>query len=354
MGAHSRCTLVNTVASNNDPVLEVRTGRNVFSWQPAVSIVIPAYNVAEFISETLDSVLAQKYTDYEIIVVNDGSPDTPQFERALHNYWENIIYIRQQSKGSAPARNTAIKHSRGGLIAFLDADDIWLPDFLASQVAFLGRGYDMVYCDAYQFGMRSVLRKTFMDTAPSDGEVTAKSLLDYSCNVLTSSTVAKKEAIERAGSFENKRVKAHDFHLWIRMAKTGAKIGYQKKQLLKYRVHLASLSGDSVQRVEREINVFNRVKEDVELTSEESAVVEKRLAALGADLHVEIGKTMLLNEDFASAYREFAEANRQRRSFRLTIISWLARFAPKRLLRHYRTHRADEIAFIPGQLPARK
>jgi glycosyltransferase involved in cell wall biosynthesis len=334
----------------HDTAVQKRVGRNVFSWRPRVSVVIPAYNVAGFIGETLESAIGQKYKDHEIIVVNDGSPDTEQLEGALNQYWQDIVYLKQPSLGAGAARNTAIHHSRGDLIAFLDGDDIWLPDFLVSQVAFLGRGYDMVYADAYQFGMPSVLRTTFMESAPSVGEVTVESLLNYSCNVITSGTVATRESLMRAGLFEHERNRAHDFHLWVRMAKTGAKIGYQQKQLLKYRVHLNSLSGDSVSRVEREIDVFKRVLNSIELDAAETAIVERQLAGLAADLHVEYGKAFLLNEDFNAAYKAFAEANRQRRSAKLTAIAWLARVAPRRLLRHYRTHRADEIAFVPKEV----
>lgn len=333
--------------------IQVNIGRNVFSWDPKVSIVIPAYNVAEFIGEALASVAAQKFRDYEVIVVNDGSPDTVAFERAIRQYRENIIYIRQPSLGAGTARNTAISQARGEIIAFLDGDDIWMPDFLASQIAFLGRGFDMVYCDAQQFGMRSVLRKTFMETAPSKGEVTPASLLDFQCNVITSGTLARRTAILSAGMFENERTAAEDFHLWVRMAKNSAKIGYQEKVLLKYRVHLDSLSGDSVRRVEREIDVFKRIKKTVELTPGEMEIVDRRLAGLEADLQVEHGKSFLLKEEFIDARLAFAEANRHRRSLKLTGITWLARLAPRILLNHYKNHRADEIAFVPKQRPVR-
>lgn len=339
-----------TVIDERDSQLKIAVGRNVFSWAPKVSVVIPAYNVAGFIAETLESVLAQKFRDFEIIVVNDGSPDTRELETAMHRFIADIVYIKQPSMGAGAARNTAIRHARGEIIAFLDGDDIWLPDFLASQIAFLGRGYDMVYCDAYQFGMRSALRKTFMEMAPSTGEVTVTSLLDYSCNVITSGTIAYKAALERAGSFEHERNRAHDFHLWLRMAKTGARIGYQRKQLLKYRVHLASLSGDSVSRVKREIDVFNRVLKTIELDAEETSIITKQLIGRDADLHIEQGKSFLISEKFHDAYLEFAAANRSRRSLKLTAITWLARIAPRRLLKYYRTHRSDEIAFVPAKL----
>ena len=223
--------------------IQVNVGSNVFSWRPKVSVVIPAYNVAEFISDTLDSALGQKFRDYEIIVVNDGSPDTPALERAIRTRREDIVYIKQPNLGAGAARNTGIQHARGEIIAFLDGDDVWLPNFLASQLAFLGRGYDMVYCDAYRFGMRSVLRKTFMESAPSAGVCDSAALLDFRCNVITSGTVATKDALERSGLFEHERTSSEDFHLWLRMAKNGAKIGYQRKPLLKYRVRLESLSG---------------------------------------------------------------------------------------------------------------
>ena len=326
---------------------QVQVGRNVFSWRPKVSVIIPAYNVAEFINETLESVTAQKFRDLEVIVVNDGSPDTIALERSLRPHRENIIYIKQASLGAGAARNTAIKQARGEVIAFLDGDDIWLPEFLSSQVAFLGRGYDMVYCDAQQFGMRSALRRTFMESAPSEGEVTVSSLLDFRCNVITSGTVALRTAIFSAGLFENERARAHDFHLWVRMAKNGAKIGYQKKVLLKYRVHLDSLSGDSVSRVQREIDVFDRVKKSVDLTASELEILDRRLSGLNADLQIECGKSFLLKEEFKSAKEAFQSANRHRRSLRLTAITLLATVAPRLLLSHYRSWRSDEIAFVP-------
>src|SRR5688572_20470425 len=152
--------------------ISVRTGRNVFEAPPKISVVIPAYKSAGTIRETLDSVLAQKFREHEVIVVNDGSPDTTALEAAILTRLEDIVYIKQHNAGAGVARNTGIENARGDIIAFLDADDVWLPDFLASQYVFLHRhDYDMVYCDALLFGMRSAYRRTFMETAPSEGEV---------------------------------------------------------------------------------------------------------------------------------------------------------------------------------------
>ena len=334
--------------ASRNKVISKRIGRNVFDTPQKISVVIPAYNNAEFICEAIDSVVGQKFREHEIIVVNDGSPDTAQFERAIRMRLEDIVYIKQRNSGAGVARNTAIEHARGGIIAFLDGDDAWLPDFLAAQYIFLERhGYDMVYCDANLFGMRSVYKRTFMETAPSHGEADFDSILDLKCNVITSGTMARKQAVIDAGMFETERVRAHDFHLWLRMAKNGAKIGYQRKQLLKYRVHLDSLSGDSVSRVERERDAFERVARTIELTENQKQIVKKRITGLEADLAVEQGKAFLLSGDFREATIAFRVANRHRKSLKLTAITWLTRIAPRTLLKFYRSNRAAEIAFVP-------
>ena len=116
------------MTDGRDQNISKRVGRNVFETPPRVSVVIPAYNAAKFIGETLDSAIGQKFREHEIIVVNDGSPDTTALERVLHTRLEEIIYIKQRNLGAGPARNTAIEHARGEVIAFLDGDDVWLPD----------------------------------------------------------------------------------------------------------------------------------------------------------------------------------------------------------------------------------
>lgn len=322
-------------------------GRNVLTSLPKVSVVIPAYNVSDYIVETLRSVFEQKFREFEVIVVNDGSPDTVLFERMIQFALDEIIYIRQPNSGAGAARNTAIEQARGDIVAFLDGDDVWMPDFLLSQYLFLTNGdYDMVYCDAFLLGLNSPYRRTFMETAPSQGKADFNGILDLRCNVVTSGTVVRKQAIIDAGMFEA-RTRAHDFHLWLRIAKNGAKIGYQREQLLKYRVHLDSLSGDSISRVEREIDAFNRVRDTIDLDEAQKRIVARRLAGLEADLAVEQGKAFLLAGDYREAAVAFRVANRHRKSIKLSVITWFAQHAPRLLLRHYKKRRSAEIALVP-------
>src|SRR5262245_33293054 len=121
---------------------------------PAVSVIIPAYNAANYISETLDSVLAQTFQDWEIIVVNDGSPDTEELEHVLGRYQEQISYRKQENRGPGSARNEGMRHARGKYLAFLDSDDLWLPDFLSEVVQFLEEhpSISMACADCVYFG----------------------------------------------------------------------------------------------------------------------------------------------------------------------------------------------------------
>jgi glycosyltransferase involved in cell wall biosynthesis len=87
------------------------------STRPFVSVVIPAYNVASFVTEALESVFAQSFTDYEVILVNDGSPDTIDLERAIAPYRDRIEYVTQENRGPSAARNAGVRRARGEFVA---------------------------------------------------------------------------------------------------------------------------------------------------------------------------------------------------------------------------------------------
>ncbi len=136
---------------------------------PTVSIVIPAYNVAPYIGETLDSVFAQTFGDFEVIVINDGSPDSEDLERALARFIDRINYIKQENRGASAARNAGLHAARGEFIAFLDADDLWLPNYLDEQIKFIrGRNCDLVCADAEVFSDSLNDENTYMESLMAD------------------------------------------------------------------------------------------------------------------------------------------------------------------------------------------
>jgi glycosyltransferase involved in cell wall biosynthesis len=255
---------------------------------PKVSIIIPCYNVSEYISEALESVFAQTFTDYEVIVINDGSPDTPKFKQNIEKYLDRIIYLKQENKGVGPARNYGIQHSKGAFLAFLDGDDVWLADYLQEQIKFIETtNSDLVYADALYFGDVFTTAKTFMQDAPSSGEANFESLLSCDCNIILSGSIAKKQAVLDAGMFEQANVRAQDYVLWLRMTHRGSKVSYQRKVLLKYRVRRDSISGDSVQRIQREIDAYQRISNLVNLNENQQKIMNDRVERLKIDIEVE-------------------------------------------------------------------
>src|SRR4051812_39209032 len=105
---------------------------------PVVSIIMPAYNVAPYIGDAIRSALAQTYTDFELIVVDDGSKDdTAALAREFARTDRRVRLVQQANRGLAGARNTALRAATGEFFALLDSDDIWEPSFLAEQLAVL-------------------------------------------------------------------------------------------------------------------------------------------------------------------------------------------------------------------------
>ena len=330
---------------------EIKVGENV-SAAPKVSVIIPAYNISTFVAETLNSVFAQTYKNFEVVLVNDGSKDTDALERALAPFLERVVYARQANLGAAQARNSAICLARGELLAFLDGDDVWLPDFLASQIEFLEKNQlEMVYCDAELFGEAFFAGKTFMQSAPSSGAVTTVSLISTECNVITSGTILKKYLLEKSNLFDTGLRQMQDFDLWFRLARNAAKIGYQTKVLLKYRVRSNSLSGTNVERAARNISGLRVIESKYELGEREKEALRKQMAQSRAELELEQSKLSLIEGKFAEAEAHLAEANRFYRKRKLALIKFLLRLSPALTLRLFKKLRPDEFAFIaPNKL----
>ncbi len=344
---------MNKLTDHNPKLLEKRVGIRVKSDAPRVSVIVPAYNVAEYIAEALDSALAQTFRDFEIIVVNDGSPDTVELEKVLAGYFDRIIYLRQENGGAAAARNAAIRASRGALLAFLDGDDVWYSEKLQAQTDFLQKNdFEMIYCDALLFGEPLYEGKTFMQGAPSAGRVTTESLLEGCCNVLTSGSVVFKDSVIKYGMFDVKAVRVEDFELWFRLSKNGVKIGYQEKVMVKYRIRAGSLTGNNIEKAERGIAALEIVKDKNGLTESELRAWENQLTSLKAELSLERGKQNLVKKSFTEARRNFAEANIYRHNFKLQILMWLLVISPNLALKLFKVMRSAEFAYInPDNFP---
>ncbi|HYJ86890.1 MAG TPA: glycosyltransferase family A protein [Pyrinomonadaceae bacterium] len=303
------------------------------STTPTVSVVIPAYKAAPFIGETLDSVFKQSFTDYEVIIVNDGSPDTPDLERVLQPYMNRIRYIKQKNLGAAAARNEGLRAAKSGLIAFLDSDDLWLPEYLDQQLKFLReQDCDLVCADADVFGDAPDAGGTYMEnlmaSAPPTGQVSFLELVSSERSLITSGVVARRDLIFKVGLFDEALRNAQDFDLWLRLAHSGARLAYQRHVLLRYRTRANSLTGDATNSLIRELRVLDKIQHSYNLTAEERAEVFPVIRSRQAILQFELGKHLVARGDIEPARTAFSKADRSRRSWKTQTAIWFSRLAP--------------------------
>lgn len=206
-----------------------------------MSVVIPTWNRPAYLREALESVFAQTFTDYEVIVVDDGSTDeTPQVARS---FGERVRIVRQKHQGPGAARNRGVEEARGKYIAFLDSDDIWLPRKLALQVAELEKhgGVGAVASRAEMFGNRGIVLRCPSPVATRES-LDAEAIFRWQPMIQTPTVLVDKECFREAGGFDPSLPVAEDLDFWLRLAALRP-IRYLPHVLARYRAHPASLIG---------------------------------------------------------------------------------------------------------------
>jgi glycosyltransferase involved in cell wall biosynthesis len=182
---------------------------------PLVSVIIPTYNRGWVLREAIDSVLAQDFKDFELIVVDDGSTDnTPLI---LDSYHQELMVIRQPNKGVSAARNRGIAAASGRLIAFLDSDDFWLPRKLSEQVDFFNSNPDAVINQTEEIWIRNGVRvnpKTRHHKV--SGMIFEPSLA--LCLVSPSAVMIKRSLFDDIGLFDENLPACEDYDLWLRIS----------------------------------------------------------------------------------------------------------------------------------------
>jgi glycosyltransferase involved in cell wall biosynthesis len=305
-----------------------------------LSVIIPAYNAAGYISEALDSVFAQTYKDYEVILVNDGSPDTQELERVLAPYAARIVYLKQENGGPANARNAAIRMAAGEYLAFLDSDDMWMPEYLAAQVRTLedDASLALVCADAHLFGDPVHSGQTFMGRWPPHEPVTFEKLVNMSCAILTMCVVARKEPLMDAGLFDERFLRSEDYDLWLRLAHKGARFAYQHRVLAHHRHHGASLAADTKALYDSQIEVYQKLLKTLVLSAADRRALEGQLERCHADLALQQGKRQIMAGQYAQAAEALKRANLYYHSHKLKLALLSLRLAPRLLRRVYHLH----------------
>jgi glycosyltransferase involved in cell wall biosynthesis len=274
-----------------------------------VAVVIPVYHTA-YLAEALESVFAQVRPPREVIVVDDGAPDRAAIVRAQNRWPGGFRLVSQPNAGAGAARNQGILATDAEFIAFLDADDRWDPEYLATQMRALASRpeCDVAYADALYFGDTPLAGSRFMDVCPSRGPVTPLSLLRLECHIPLSATVARRRALLDAGMFNAAMRRGQDFDMWLRLALSGVKFACNPTVLMHHRIHENNLSGSVTARLERSVSVFTSALADLPLDDAQRAAATRQLRRFEAELAVERGKALLASGDFTAARRALSDA----------------------------------------------
>jgi glycosyltransferase involved in cell wall biosynthesis len=228
---------------------------------PLVSIIVPIYNCERFIAETLKSTIQQSFLDFEILIVDDGSTDR---SRSIINEFvmidSRVKYIYQENAGVSAARNNGFRHSKGQYIAFLDSDDVWLPENLRTKLErFKGGDIGLVHSDGLVIDQYSQKTETILKG--TEGNVLDAMLLWRGTQIPgPSSILVKREVLETVGLFDENLSTAADKDLFIRIA-SRYKIARIEQVTWYYRIHGSNMHKD-IATMERDIlRLYRKAKE---------------------------------------------------------------------------------------------
>ncbi len=180
---------------------------------PLISVIIPTYNRSWILKDAVDSVLSQKFTDFELIVVDDGSTDSTS--ELLSAYKDRIIKIRQENRGVSSARNSGLRAASGLYVAFLDSDDMWLPEKLSSQVDFFESHPEAVICQTDEMWIRKGVRVNPKNRHKKPSGMIFEPSLRL-CLVSPSAVMMKKSIFDEIGLFNEAFPACEDYDLWLR------------------------------------------------------------------------------------------------------------------------------------------
>jgi len=182
---------------------------------PKVSVIIPTYNRAHILREAIDSVLSQKYNNLELMVVDDGSTD--ETKEVVSWYIPRLTYIYQERQGVSAARNRGIDLARGNYLAFLDSDDLWLPNKLYLQMEFMENNPKALICYTEEIWIRRGVRVNPMKKHKKYSGMIFEHCLPL-CTISPSSALITRSLLKEIGGFDEGLKVCEDYDLWLRIS----------------------------------------------------------------------------------------------------------------------------------------
>jgi cellulose synthase/poly-beta-1,6-N-acetylglucosamine synthase-like glycosyltransferase len=231
---------------------------------PRVAVIVPAYGVAHLVGEALASLQAQTLADWECVVIDDGAPDDVASAVAPFLADPRIRFLASGNRGVSAARNTAIAESRAPLIALLDGDDRFRPDYLKTMVQLLEADSEirLATCNALLFGALPREQLCFTHRQGRDDGIhgTLIEVLDRSFSVYIGTTFRRAD-FDAVGGFKEGMTHSEDLDLWVRLLELGGQAHYVDRVLGEYRVRPHSATDDPVRLLQGNMQVYLRAQE---------------------------------------------------------------------------------------------
>lgn len=282
---------------------------------PTVSVIIPAFNAETFLARAIRSVEAQTFRDFELLVIDDGSTDgTAEVARGF----ESVRYMGQAHLGAAVARNRGLEEAGGELVAFLDADDEWLPEKLDRQLAFMrSLGSSFSYTDSYVVRDGRSIRYSTL-ARPFRGQILEPLIDDWldQAFITVNTVVVSRALLQDTGGFETGLPTAsnEDYAVWLKLALAGTRFDYLDEPLARYYRGHVSDSSDAVAMVERHKLALKHFASTYDLSDDARGRITRALARSDATLAVELFKQRRFREAIPhlrrSSIRDFARKGR--------------------------------------------
>lgn len=292
---------------------------------------MPAYNVTRYIGEALDSILRQTFQHFEIIVVNDGCPDSEALERVLEPYRSRIRYFRQANAGIAGARNAGIREATAPLIVNLDPDDLMEPNCLEDQVSFMQAHPQIAarYANPVYFGGTNLDGVHWMDINPSEGHVSFLSVMAGCTCPANPGSILRRDTIMQVGGYNDYFVDSwEDFDMWLRILRRGEQISYTRAPLVRYRLRAGSLTDRQLAYMERALRVLDKAERTLIRTPEERDALERRRETVRFRLNILQGKEAINQKNWPAARRHFELCVEQRPTTKLKAVLLVLRTCP--------------------------
>jgi glycosyltransferase involved in cell wall biosynthesis len=247
---------------------------------PRVSVIVAAFNAERYIRDALSSVAAQTYADWEVIVADDASTD--RTADIAKEFGERVTVLRASTNtGAASARRRAIDAASGELLAILDADDLWLPEYLESQVALYDESranrddVGLVTCDAQILGEDGIRTRTYREAAGASADVTLTRLLR--ANPIYISVLSPVAVVEAVGGFTPGVEPVEDYDLWLRIVESGHRVVVNHKVLATYRLTPGSSSSRPDVMARALQQMYRRALDRQRLTPQQRRVARQQL-----------------------------------------------------------------------------